>query len=175
MDKHRCIRNKLIEWARRYLPCEIVGTTCEFAAAIAVYAATGSLAAAALAATIGASVGYYAAAYAGAFRWAYREHRHRPRPARALAAQWLALRSVAVEFGPAELVDTLLVRPAAFYVGPLIFGDVVIGWIFGKVLSDIGFYVFAIVSYETFTGLLAVRRPQPREVSGESGTPIAAA
>ena len=47
--------------------------------------------------------------------------------------------ALAIEFGPAELVDSLLVRPAAFYVGPQIFGNVVVGWIFGKLVSDVAF------------------------------------
>jgi hypothetical protein len=48
----------------------------------------------------------------------------------------LTLRSVAVEFGPAELVDSVAIRPAAFYVGPPVFDSTVGGWIFGKLISD---------------------------------------
>lgn len=146
---------KVREWVRRYLPCEIAGTACEFGAAAAVYVATGSLAAAAVAATVAASVGYYAAAYVTALRWSYRDQAGSRLGGRVLMSNLLALRSVAVEFGPAELIDSIAVRPLAFYVGPTIFGDVVIGWIFGKLVSDMAFYGCAIFSYERFRVLLA--------------------
>lgn len=60
--------NKLREWARCYLPCEIAGTVGELGGAAVAYLATGSLAAAAITATIGASAGYYAVAYSSALR-----------------------------------------------------------------------------------------------------------
>jgi hypothetical protein len=71
-----------------------------------------------------------------------------------LISNLLALRSGAVEFGPAELVDSVAVRPIAFYVGPSIFDNTVAGWIFGKLVSDVAFYMLAIFSYERFKGLL---------------------
>ncbi len=139
------------------------------------YLATGSLAAAAITATIGASAGYYAAAYFNALRWSYPDHAHRRWPSRLLLSNLLALRSVAVEFGPAELIDSIAVRPVAFYVGPLIFDSTVVGWIFGKLISDLAFYVCAIASYERFTGLLVGARPRAEEVTDASVPTIEAA
>jgi hypothetical protein len=159
MDTERSTGNKLREWVRRYLPCEIAGTTCEFGGAGIAYLLTGSFAAAAIVATIGASLGYYAAAYGTAVRTTYREHSHLPRKQRALTANGLALRSIAVEFGPAEVIDSLIVRPLAFYLGPILFGGMVAGWIFAKLMADVGFYVLAVCSYERFKGLVAVRGP----------------
>jgi hypothetical protein len=164
-----------MEWVRRYLPCEIAGTAGELGGAAAAYLITGSLAAAAITATVGASVGYYAAAYLNAVRWSYRQLDGRRRLPRALVANLLAVRSVAIEFGPAELIDSLVVRPVAFYVGPQIFGGVVAGWVFGKLVSDVAFYVLAIVSYERFKGLLARRHPHAGEVDGGSVATVTAA
>ncbi|MDA2894211.1 hypothetical protein PDG61_25105 [Mycolicibacterium sp. BiH015] len=159
---------KVKEWVRRYLPCEIAGTTAEFGAAALTYVTTGSLALAAVAATVGASIGYYAAAYVSALRWSYRDQAHRQGARRVAVANLLALRSVAVEFGPAELVDSVAVRPLAFYVGPMMFGNVLVGWIFGKLVSDVAFYACAIFSYERFTALLARNRPHS-EIGEEGG------
>ena len=75
------------------------------------------------------------AAYLGAVRWSYRDHAHRRWLPRVLVSNLLALRSVAVEFGPAELIDSVAVRPVAFYLGPLIFDNTIAGWIFGKLVS----------------------------------------
>jgi hypothetical protein len=165
MDTERSTGNKPREWVRRYLPCEIAGTTCEFGGAGIAYLLTGSFAAAAIVATVGASFGYYAAAYGSAVRTTYRAHSHLPRTQRALTANGLALRSIAVEFGPAEVIDSLIVRPLAFYLGPILFGGMVAGWIFAKLVADVGFYVLAIFSYERFKGIVAVRRPAPDDIS----------
>jgi hypothetical protein len=165
------VGKKLLEWLGRYLPCEIAGTVGELGGAVVAYLLTGSTAAAAVTATVGASVGYYAAAYLNAMRWAYREQCHHSRTVRVLVANLIALRSVAIEFGPAELIDSVLVRPAAYYIGPQIFDNVAAGWIFGKLVSDVAFYIFAIFSYERFKGLL-VRRPQAEEVDGEPVTTV---
>ena len=169
-------RAKLMEWGRRYLPCETAGTAGEFGAAAAVYAMTGSTVLAAVAATVGASVGYYAVAFAAAVRGGYRDLAHRRRAPRTTLATALALRSVVVEFGPAELIDSIVVRPLAFYLGPALFANVAAGWVFGKLVSDAAFYACAIVSYERFGALLVRRRPQPgKETASESAATVPAA
>lgn len=174
MEASSTSRRKLMEWVRRYLPCEIAGTVGELGGAAIAYLITGSVAAAAITATIGASAGYYAVAYTSAVRWAYREHAGRRGLTRLLLANLFAFRSVAIEFGAAEAIDSIAVRPLAYYIGPMLFDGVVIGWIFGKVLSDIGFYVLAVLSYERFKGLLA--GPQSvEEVDGGIVPAIAAA
>ena len=68
-----------------------------------------------------------------------------------------ALRRIVIEFGPAELIDSVAVRPLTFYMGPLMFGNVIAGWIFGKLASDVAFYLCAVLTYERFKGLLVQR------------------
>ncbi|KUI28632.1 hypothetical protein [Mycobacterium sp. GA-2829] len=157
MNRRRISRRRAVIWIRRYLPCEIAGTAVEFGGAAAVYLWTGSFVAAALAGTVGASVGYYATAYTAALRWSYHTM-HGGRPMRILKANALALRSVAIEFGPAEAVDSIAVRPLAFYLAPQLLGGLAVGWIAAKVFADIVFYALAIGSFERFGTLLA-RRP----------------
>jgi hypothetical protein len=164
MDTSRPTRQKAGEWIRRYLPCEIAGTVGELGGAAVAYALTGSLAAAALAATVGAFVGYYAAAYANAVRWSFQSQRHRRLPSRIMVANLLALRSVAIEFGPGEVIDSVLIRPLAFYAVPMLVGNLLLGWIIAKIASDLVFYVCAIFSYERFNRSLARWRPPDEEV-----------
>jgi hypothetical protein len=175
MEQTRSAREKLMEWVRRYLPCEIAGTVGELGGAALTYLLTGSMAAAAITATIGASAGYYAAAYTSAVRWAYREHGDRPMGPRLVVANLFALRSVAIEFGPAEVIDSIAIRPLAYYFGPIAFNSVVAGWVFGKLVSDIGFYALAVVSYERFKGLLAGSQPSFEEADGAPVATVAAA
>jgi hypothetical protein len=67
-----------------------------------------------------------------------------------------------------------VIRPLAYYLGPVVFDNVAAGWIFGKLVSDIGFYALAVFSYERFKGLLAGPR-QPEEVDSGTVTAVAAA
>jgi hypothetical protein len=143
---------------RRYLPLEICGWVGELLSAWIAYELTGSLAAAAIVATVGSSVGYYAPAYLNAVRWAYQDNHGRPWPQRLGVANLLAVRSLTVEFGIAEAIDSLFVRPTLYYLTPLALGNVVWGWILGGFAADVIFYVFTISSYERF-GKWLVRRP----------------
>jgi hypothetical protein len=158
----RRIRHKIFEWLRRYAPNEIAGWVGQLGAAAATYLLTGSYAAAVIAATIGASAGYYAAAYFNGVRWSYRAQAGRSWPMRVLVANGLAARSIAVEFGAAEAIDSITIRPIALYLGPLVVGNTAVGFVLGSIVADIAFYVMAIFSYERFTKLLA--RPQPASV-----------
>lgn len=155
----RRVRHKIFEWLRRYAPNEIAGWVGQLGAAAVVFELTGSYAAAVVAATIGASAGYYAAAYVNGVRWSYREQTGRSWPTRALVANGLAVRSIAVEFGPAEAVDTVVIRPVALYLGPMVVGNTAVGFVLGSIVADAAFYVMAVFSYERFRNLLA--RPQP--------------
>lgn len=158
----RRIRHKVFEWLRRYGPNEIAGWVTEAGVALAVHALTGSYAAAVVAATIGASAGYYATAYINGVRWAYRAQTGRRWPMRVLVANGLTARSIAVEFGPAETIDSITIRPIALYLGPLVVGSTAVGFVLGSVVADVAFYVMTIFSYERFTRWLV--RPQPASV-----------
>ncbi len=78
----------------------------------------------------------------------------------------LALRSLTVEFGPAEVVDSLIVRPLLIYSAPLLLDHVLLGWIVGGAIADVAFYACTICSYERFKRLLIIR-PRHEEVFGE--------
>ncbi len=78
---------------------------------------------------------------------------------RVLVANGLAVRSIAVEFGPAEAIDSVTIRPVALYLGPLVVGNTAVGFVLGSIVADAAFYVMTVFSYERFTHLLA--RPQP--------------
>jgi hypothetical protein len=179
VDRLPRLRTKTVEWLRRYLPNEIAGWVGELGAAAVTYHLTGSYAAAVVAGTIGASAGYYATAYANGIRWSYRAQSGRSRPMRLLVANGLAARSIAVEFGPAEAIDSIIIRPIALYVGPFLVGNVAVGWVLGSLAADVAFYVMAIFSYERFKGLLTVRttaiRPEDSEPATDRGLPALSA
>jgi hypothetical protein len=135
------------EWLRRYLPAEAVGIVGALAGALLVMRATGAPVAAAFAGSVGETVGYYAT-----IGWRDVVRHHRPlegTPHRRFArAVGLTARDLAVEFGPAEALDSILLRPLLMYVGPVVTGHFLAGTLFGKLTADVAFYAFAITGYE---------------------------
>jgi hypothetical protein len=134
------------EWLRRYLPAEAVGLTGALAGALVVMRATGSPVAAAFAGSVGETVGYYMTI---GWRDLARHHRLLTRSAhRRTRAVGLTARDLAVEFGPAEALDSIVLRPLLMYLGPVVTGQFLAGTLLGKLAADVAFYAFAITGYE---------------------------
>ncbi|NQX12036.1 hypothetical protein HQQ80_10400 [Microbacteriaceae bacterium VKM Ac-2855] len=147
----RAARSRARRWLLRYLPPEVLGTASALAAAATAFAAAGgagptALLAAAVAATIGENVGYYGVVAVRSFRRHYSALLAEPR--RAIRASARTVRAILLEFGPAELVDSFLVRPLLFGLGPVLIGAPWIGWLVGKLAADVVFYAITITSYE---------------------------
>jgi hypothetical protein len=132
-QRHRSGRVR--EWLRRYAPAEVAAT---LGAVVSAAGADqfGVPAATAYAATIGEGIAFYGVLLIRDLRLG--------RGSFARVA-----RGLAVEFGPAELLDTLAVRPGAMLLGPVFLGSVTVGVLAGKIVADLVFYAIAIVSYET--------------------------
>jgi hypothetical protein len=128
------------EWLGRYAPAEAAAVLGAMLAAT-IANRFGVPAATAFAGAIGEAVAFYAVLFVRDLR------RGSTLPFRGRAV-WRTLRDLLVEFGPAELLDTLAVRPVAMYVGQIVVGDMTTGVILGKIAADIVFYTLAIIGYE---------------------------
>src|SRR5688572_1591710 len=93
-------RGKAREWLARYAPAE-AGAILGALLAAAVVGPFGVAAATAYAGAIGDGIGFYGVLFVRDLR------RQPPRRGRVVST----VRGLAMEFGPAELLDTLLVRP----------------------------------------------------------------
>jgi len=126
-------------WLRRYLPAEAVATSAALATALA--AAPAGTEAAVVAAAWAETLAFYAFVTGQELRGLAGGWRSR----RNLAA---AGRGVVAEFGAAEAVDTLAVRPLLMYafVAPL--GSLLAGALVGKLAADVVFYALAIPAFE---------------------------
>jgi hypothetical protein len=159
------IRRKLREWFGRYLPAEILGTVTALAAAWTVHALSGSLVSAAVAGAIGEGVGLHGCM---AIREAFRNntrHCHYGRGRRLWLTGSRTVRDLLIEFGPAELVDSLLARPLFMYLMPSLLHNFTAGIVAGKLAADAIFYGIAISAYELKQRYLLLPRsvgPQPR-------------
>jgi len=127
----------MVRWLRRYLPAELVCTPCALLAGYAATQLTGIPAAAAIAATWGENLGFYGVMLG-------RELARR-RDVRAVPA---IVRDLFIEFGPAEALDSFLLRPAAIYAGLTLAPHPALGMVAGKIAADLTFYAPAIVTHE---------------------------
>jgi hypothetical protein len=130
-------RRGVVFWICRYLPAEIVGTAAMVIAGLGVTAWTDAPAVVAIAALLGEIVGFYAVLAITI----YSEQAHvAPDRRRAAARAFLLL---IAEFGAAEVLDTLVIRPAALMLGVWLLPDPVVGLIAGKIAADVVFYAVA--------------------------------
>jgi hypothetical protein len=121
-------------WLRRYLLAEVVGAAFAITTVAVAHRAGASVHAEAIYGSTAEGVGFYAVLLV---RDAAHRYRDRARLTRAVV---LTARDMAVEFGPAEILDTLIVRPVLMYAGVRLAHDVVIGTVIGKVAADLVFY-----------------------------------
>jgi hypothetical protein len=123
-----------MRWLRRYAPAELCGLLCALTGSLLVRGAIGNAAAAAYAGAIAESVGFYGFL---------------------LARRTRSLWALVVEFGPAEALDSIVVRPACIAGAMSLLGPVA-GVVAGKLAADLVFYTPVIATYEL--GLRRERR-----------------
>ena len=139
-------KSRLKTWLRRYGPSELAGIAMALGGSWLVYRATGSIIAAAYGASIGEALGFYGslvtremiqeAYFAGA--------RRAPYGASEMVRTW---RGLLLEFGPAELLDSGVIRPLMMGLGTALLGWG-LGIVAGKILADVAFYLPVIWVYE---------------------------
>lgn len=130
-------RRKLVFWIARYLPAELVGTAAMVIAGMLATMWTDAPALIALAALVGEIVGFYLVLAVTI----YLEQSQVAVTRRGAIGRTAML--LVAEFGAAELLDTLLVRPAALLLGVWLIPDPVWGMLAGKIAADIVFYAIA--------------------------------
>lgn len=139
-------RSRAGDWLRRYGVPELVGTVAAMLAAWAGDAGGAPLVVIAYAATIGENAGFYGTIVA-------REIAAHRRDARVNGERydgwhlWRTIRGLLLEFGPAELLDSLILRPLAMGLGVRFLGRQV-GVVAGKLAADVSFYVPVVLTYE---------------------------
>ncbi|WP_052226545.1 hypothetical protein [Microbacterium mangrovi] len=130
-------------WVRRYAPPEVSGTVTMVLSGTAVAALGAPAVVVGLVATIAESVGFYAIAGIAVWR---EQRRNFPALGRLrILARVIGL--MLVEFGSAEVLDTVLVRPASLTVALLFIPNVAVALVAGKVVADVVFYVLAATAF----------------------------
>ena len=158
------IVDKPREWLARYAPAE-AGAVLGALAAVALVSPYGVAAATAYAGTIGDGFGFYAVLFV-------RDLRRQPRGGRGRVMS--TVRGLVMEFGPAEVLDSVLVRPLAMYLAARGLGNAAAGVVVGKIAADGVFYALAITAYELRTHRAGRRHVQARGTARVHSRPAVA-
>lgn len=137
---------KLIKWIKRYGPAEIIGTIGAYFGSFLSYKLTNNKVIVAYGATMGENLGFYGTIFIRELKKDYGIAKldHGEYKLRDLTT---TVTNLFIDFGLAEILDSLFIRPAAIGTGTYIFGRKS-GVIIGKIAADITFYIPAIISYE---------------------------
>ncbi|MEQ1510335.1 MAG: hypothetical protein ABL909_08070 [Sphingopyxis sp.] len=122
-------------WLARYGPAEAAAIIASYAGYFGVIESGGWPLLAAWVAAITENIGFYTIMI-------WRQLRAAP-----AGQRWQAMVRLGAEFGPAELVDSALMRPLAVAVGVAMLGPAW-GVLAGKLAADAGFYLMAILMHE---------------------------
>lgn len=151
-------RRGIVFWLVRYLPAEIVGTAAMVIAGLVVTIWTDNAAVIALAALVGEIIGFYTVLAITI----YAEQVQVAQTIRAAVGRTGLL--LVAEFGIAEVLDTLLIRPAALMLGVWLLPDPLWGLLAGKIVADVVFYAIAAGAF-TVTDKAGLRDGRRRQES----------
>ena len=141
------ILQKIKEFSKRYLPAEIVGTLTAIGAASIVHAFSDNPVFIAYIATLGEALGFFSTIFIQHFIAHANDNKSNNRHF-SLSDISKIISHVFLEFGPAEIIDSLVLRPFFMYLFPLLVRNFTLGILLGKIAGDITFYLMVIISYE---------------------------
>jgi hypothetical protein len=130
------------EWIGRYGWAELCGTLGSYTGFFVTLWLSGSVIAASYGAALGENIGFYGCI-------GTRDYQRRRAQGAAISTSLFAaiLKDMVTEFGVAELLDSLVVRPGATFLAVTMFGQTA-GVLIGKISADAVFYALAIGFYE---------------------------
>jgi len=138
---------KLIEWAKRYIPAEIISITATILSSVFSYKLTQSYLTTALVGTWVGNIFYFGTILGVDI---YNTHTDLAKKNKKYSFKTFGrnIRALVVEFGFSEVFDSFLIRPTLMYYFPIWVNEIWLGIFLAKIVADITFYVPAIVAYE---------------------------
>jgi hypothetical protein len=141
------MKQKVKEWLKRYLPAEIISIVATLASSVITFKLTQSHLTTALVGTWVGNIGYFGYMLAADVISTNQNLKSQGKNY-TFKTFGLNARALFVEFGIAELFDSLFIRPALMYYLPIWVNDISLGVLIAKFAADITFYVPAIIGYE---------------------------
>src|SRR3954452_15834698 len=141
------IKAKIKGWVKRFLPAEVVGTIVAVVVSTFTHYYTKNAIIAAYAGSICETIAFYTTIIIHDALIASKQLKEEGKTLSFRGFVYL-LRNILLDFGVAELMDSLLLRPFCMYIFPIWLGNYPLGILTGKIASDIAFYLPVIISYE---------------------------
>ncbi len=140
------LKQKALEWARRYGPAELVAATTAIIGYFFTLGLTGGEIAAAFGGAIGDNIGYYGTLLSRDFKQDQRKALERGESYGA-QGRLRTIKNLFLEFGASEVLDLGIIRPLTMGLGARYIGRG-LGVLIGKLVADVIFYIPTIISYE---------------------------
>lgn len=133
-------------WILRYAPSEILGTITAILGVLLARFLFGeeNKILTAYFGTMGENVGFYSLI----IRKEYKEVRLRNPNSSIFSNIWKTILGIIFEFGPAEALDSLALRPFFMFLGLSYFESASVATIIGKICADVTFYIPTIFLFE---------------------------
>lgn len=141
------IKRKVKEWLKRYLPAEIVGTITAIGAASIAHLFYKNLIFTAYAGSLGEAIGFYSTVIIQSLLTKIKKNKVENKQF-TFSDFSRIFTNIVLEFGPAGIIDGLVLRPFFMFVFPVLLGNFTLGILVGKIIGDITFYCLVILSYE---------------------------
>jgi|SRR6185437_9682312 len=140
-------KQKIKVWLNRYLPAEIIGTITAVIAANATHFFCQNLIFTAYIGSLGEAIGFYSTIL---FKNVLRESKKAKIENKTFSFLDFTkiIAHMVLEFGPAGIIDGLILRPFFMYLFPVILKNFTLGIFIGKITGDFTFYFLVILSYE---------------------------
>jgi len=141
------VKRKIKEWLKRYLPAEIIGTITAVTVASVTHLFSTNLVIIAYAGSLGEAIGFYSTVFTQHLFIVKKENRFTGKSF--FFSDFTKITAnIVLEFGPAGLLDCLILRPFFMYLFPGVLKNFTLGILVGKLVGDLTFYLLVILSYE---------------------------
>jgi hypothetical protein len=139
-------KKRLKEWFKEFLPAEFFGTiTAVVAASIAHFFYDNGIFVAYIGA-IGEAIGFYLTLLIQRIVAVCKKQPQNKKKINRYNFS-LIVANLVLEFGPAGIIDGLLLRPFFMYLFPVLLANFTLGIFIGKLVGDVTFYVLVILSH----------------------------
>ena len=141
------MKKKIIEWLKRYLVADIISTVLSLGTAWLIMEQSGDRVLAAFIGSGVASLSFYLLIAFSDVRKSIKTHKNK-NISYNMKSFLIDFRNLIIEFGPAEILDVIAVRPFFMYLIPTLVGNFILGTFIGKTIADGIFFAIAIIMYE---------------------------
>jgi len=141
------MKRKIREWLKRYLLSDIISTILSLGTAWLIMERSGDRVLAAFIGSGVASLSFYLLIAISDIRKSLKNHKKLNKLYKTKSFL-IDFRNLIIEFGPAEILDVIAVRPFFMYLIPTLVGNFIVGTFIGKTIADAIFFAIAIIMYE---------------------------